>query len=464
MSTVTDSSAPLNRKAFFGMALTIATPAMLQNLISTLVSSADTIMLGYVSQEAMAASSLANQLVTVLSMAFYGLVAATSVMVAQYWGKKDTKTIERILGLGLRITLIVSLVFFVAAFFFPATVMKCFTNEEAIIREGVTYLRIVSFTYLMMGCSQIFVCVMRSMEKVVLPTVIYIVSLLTNVLLNATFIFGLFGAPKLGLVGVAIGTVVARAVELLICVIYSEFFSEIKIRMKAIFGKAGILLHDFLHLSLPSMANDVIWSLATTVYSMVMGRMGSDAVAANAVAVMAVNIGAVVCRGFAGATTIIVSKSLGANRIKEAKLYSARMIILTTFFGVLGFAVVLLIKPLMVSMYADKLTESALVLLSSMLLFRGIQLIGEAVNTCLICGCVRGGGDAKYGMFADMLFMWLVAVPLTLLAAFVFKLPAKWVYFVLCMDEFEKVIPFFIHYFKFNWLNNITRDESELTA
>ena len=202
----------LDKKQFLLYAIQLAFPIMIQNLISTLVNSADTIMLGYVSQTAMAASSLANQYTFVLFCFYYGLSAGTSVLCAQYWGKGDKQTVERILGLASRVVILISLIFFSISFFFPGAIMRLFTSSPETIHEGIRYLRVLSFSFIFMGFSQIFVSALRSVGKVVFPSVIYVVSLLVNVLLNATFIFGLFGLPKLGVIGVALGTVSARVV------------------------------------------------------------------------------------------------------------------------------------------------------------------------------------------------------------------------------------------------------------
>ena len=460
----TENRNALRMAPFLVMALTISAPSMLQSLISTLVSTADTVMLGYVSQDAMSASSLANQLPHVMSMAFFGLMAGSSVLSSQYWGKKDTDTIEKVLGLAIRLTLLISLLFFALAFFLPEYVMRYFTDDEAVIALGVRYLKIVSFSYLFNGFSNIYVSVVRSTERVVLPIAVYLISLAVNVTLNAVFIFGLFGAPVLGLTGVAIGTLAARVAEVIVCLVYDAAVSPIKIRLRALLTTGKVLTKDFFKVSLPSVANDVLWSLATTVYSVVIGHMGSDAVAANAVAVMAVNIGAVVCRGFNGGATIIISKPLGAGDRETAKLYSKRMLAIAVIVGVLGCLTIIGIRPLIAGMYADKLTENALSLLNMMFVMRAIQLIGESINTCTICGCFRAGGDAKFGMVTDLVFMWLVTVPLVLLAAYGLKLPLKWVYLTICLDEFYKMPVPTIHYFRFGWLNDITRSRSELEA
>lgn len=435
---------------------------MIQNLISTLVNSADTIMLGYVSQTAMAASSLANQYTFVLFCFYYGLSAGTSVLCAQYWGKGDKQTVERILGLASRVVILISLIFFSISFFFPGAIMRLFTSSPETIHEGIRYLRVLSFSFIFMGFAQIFVSALRSVGKVVFPSVIYVVSLLVNVLLNATFIFGLFGLPKLGVIGVALGTVSARVVEAAMCIVYSAVSRDVKIKLENLFRSSGVLFKDFIKISAPAVINDLVWGVAASTFTAILGHIGDDMVAANAVAVMVVNMGAIVCRGFANATTIIVSQTLGENRMEDTKVYASRMLRLTFVVSLLGCGVILAIRPLMLRFYSDKLTPTALSYLGILMIMTTWRLVGEAVNTCLICGCFRGGGDSKFGMILDTIFMWGVAVPLMAVAAYVLKLPPIWVYFVMTLDELEKMPFIFIHYFKHKWMKNITRDQKEL--
>lgn len=452
----------LDKKQFLLYAIQLAFPIMIQNLISTLVNSADTIMLGYVSQTAMAASSLANQYTFVLFCFYYGLSAGTSVLCAQYWGKGDKQTVERILGLASRVVILISLIFFSISFFFPGAIMRLFTSSPETIHEGIRYLRVLSFSFIFMGFSQIFVSALRSVGKVVFPSVIYVVSLLVNVLLNATFIFGLFGLPKLGVIGVALGTVSARVVEAVMCIVYSAVSRDVKIKLENLFRLSGVLFKDFIKISAPAVINDLVWGVAASTFTAILGHIGDDMVAANAVAVMVVNMGAIVCRGFANATTIIVSQTLGENRMEDTKVYASRMLRLTFVVSLLGCGVILAIRPLMLRFYSDKLTPTALSYLGILMIMTTWRLVGEAVNTCLICGCFRGGGDSKFGMILDTIFMWGVAVPLMAVAAYVLKLPPIWVYFVMTLDELEKMPFIFIHYFKHKWMKNITRDQKEL--
>lgn len=452
----------LDRKQFLLYALKLAFPIMIQNLISTLVNSADTIMLGYVSQTAMAASSLANQYTFVLFCFYYGLGIGTSVLCAQYFGKGDKQTVERIIGLAARVAILISLLFFAFSFFAPEAIMKIFSDSPQTIKEGAAYLKVLSFSFVFMGFSQVFVSALRSVGKIVFPSALYVGSLLVNVMMNAAFIFGLFGLPRLGVVGVALGTVSARAVEVILCFAYSAAGKDIKFRLKNLFRRSGVLFKDFLKISAPSVVNDLMWGMAATTCTAILGHIGDDMVAANAVAVMVVNMGAIVCRGFSNATTIIVSQTLGENRMEDTKVYAKRILWLTVIVSLLGCCVILAIRPFMVQFYRDKLTETAIYYLGIIMIMTTWRLVGEGINTCLICGCFRGGGDAKFGMVVDTVFMWGVSVPLMAIAAYVLKLPPVWVYFVMTLDEFEKMPVVFAHYFKFKWMKNITRDQKEL--
>ena len=431
----------LNKKDFLKYASKLAFPIMIQNLIGTLVNVADTVMLGYVSQTAMSASSLANQYTFILFCLYYGMATGTSVLCAQYWGKGDKKTVEKILGLAEKISLIVSLVFFVISFSMPTTIMKIFTNSPDTIAAGSEYLKVISFSFMFMGFSQVFMSALRSVGKIMLPSVTYIVSLCVNVLCNASFIFGLFGLPKLGVTGVALGTVIARIAEVLICLIYSLNSSDVRFRIKYFFAKSGILFRDFMKIASPAVINDVVWSFASSAFAAILGH-----------------IGAIACRGFANATTIIISQELGKDHKDTAREYGKRMLIITIIVSLIGCAIILAVRPMILDFYRDKLTETAIYYLGIFIVMTTWRLVGEGINTCLICGCFRGGGDSRFGMIVDSIFMWLVAVPLTFLAAYVLKLPPVWVYFIMTLDEFEKMPVVFIHYFRNKWLTNITRD------
>jgi len=435
----------------------LAFPIMVQNLISTLVGTADTVMLGFVGQTEMAASSLATQFIFVLFCAFYGMATATSVMCSQYWGKEDRISVEKIIGIAFRIGVIFSVVFTVISFVFPGMIMGLFTDSVETIEIGKVYLRILSVSFVFMAVSQVYLSALRSIGKVAFPSIVSVVSLVVNIILNATFIFGLFGMPKMGVMGVAIGTVMARVTEVIMCIVYSAR-SVVRIRIKYLFTKAGVLTKDFFRISMPAIGNDLIWSLATSVFASILGHMGDDIVAANAVAIMVVNIGAIAMRGFANATTIVIGQTLGAGLIEEAKRYAGKLVQLTAYVGGAGCIVILVLRPFIMDFYADKLTPVAISYLGSMMLMTTYRMVGEGINTCLICGCFRGGGDTRYGLIMDIIMMWCVSIPMMAVAAYVLHLPPIWVYFVMTLDEMVKMPFIFIHFFRYKWLINITRD------
>lgn len=447
----------MKTKELYIWALQLAVPIMIQELINTLVNTADTIMLGFVGQTAMAASSLANQYTFVLFCIYFGMATATSVMCAQYWGKGDHKTIERVIGLSARVAILSSALFTLVSFLFPVQVMHLFTDSPETVALGAQYLKIVSISFVFNAVSQVYISALRSIGKAMFPSVVAVVSLVVNVIFNASFIFGLFGLPKMGVIGVALGTVIARVTEVILCLAYS-YRCEIKFRVKYIFSKAGILAQDFIKICLPSIGNDLIWSLATTVFTVILGHMGDDIVAANAVAIMVVNIGAIAMRGFANATTIVIGQTLGANLIEETKEYAIKLVKLTAYVGVAGSVIIVILRPFIMDFYAGKLTATAVSYLGSMMFMTTYRMIGEGINTCLICGCFRGGGDTKYGLYMDCIMMWGVAIPVMAIAAYVLKLPPIWVYFAMTLDEIEKMPFIFIHFYKYKWMKNITRE------
>ena len=451
MYTVTKGSSSFNKDI-----LRLAVPIVLQNIVTTAVNSADVIMLGFVGQNALSAGSLANQVMFILQLVYTGISSGVIMLAAQYWGKKDTKTIEHIMGIGMQLSIFISSMFFIMAFFFPHVLMRIFTNDINLITEGIPYLRMVSFSYLFMSFSQVYLCAMRSIERVHFSTVTNAVALILNIIFNAVFIFGLFGAPKLGILGVALATVIARGVEFTICVIDNFIPKAIHFHIKNILEVNKILFFDFMKYSLPAFGNEIVWGVAFSMYSVIMGHLDSDIVAANAVVVVARNLGTVACFGIADAGAIILGKSIGSGNTDTIKSDSSHFVKITSMSAVVGGIVIFLLRPVFFTM-AD-LTPTAQSYLSIMLFINMYYIVGQAVNTALICGVFRSGGDSKWGFFCDIVDMWCYSVPLGFISAFVLKLPPMWVYFLICTDEFVKIPFVYKHYKSYKWLKNITRD------
>lgn len=447
------------KKIFYRKIFRLVLPIVLQNLLSAAVNSADVVMLNYVSQEAISAVSLATQYSSILFMVYYGLGTGATMLCAQYYGKGDMKAIQMVEGIALRFSVGISLIFAVAAFCIPELMMMVFTKDTALIEIGASYLRIVSLSYFCWGFIEIYLAVLRSTGRVTISMALNISALVMNVFLNAVFIFGLFGAPELGAAGVALATSISRLTELVLCFVVSARSKEIKLKPSLMFRKGGILLKDFIRLSLPALGNDVAWALAFSMYSVIMGHMGSDVVAANSIVVVVRNFGTVFCFGLANAGGILIGNEIGENKLELAKADTSRVVRLTIVSGFVGGLLVFLATPFVLQ-YAS-LSETAMYYLKYMLYINVYYIMGAAVNTTLIAGVFRAGGDSRFGFICDLVDMWCYAVPLGFLAAFVFKLPVLWVYFLLCTDEFVKWPWVIRHYKSYKWLKNITRDISE---
>ena len=439
-------------KSYLSMTAVIA----LQNLITYAVNLADNIMIGGYSQDALSGVSMVNQIQFLLQMMVMGIGNGIVVLGAQYWGKKDIESIRILHGIALRFSLIFGIAVTIAAFFWPSFLMRIFTNDENLVEVGSRYVKIVSVSYLCFSISQMFQAGLKSIERVKIVSTITVTAFCVNVLLNAVFIFGLFGAPKIGIAGVALATTVSRIVELVFTVIYSYMQKDVKIRFSNLVKFRRILTFDFLRYSMPALGNELVWGAAFTMYSVIMGHLGEDIVAANSVVGVLRNLGTVVCFGMAYGGAIVLGKTMGSGQMELAKRNAVRLIKTTIFSGIIGSLLMYALHPVL-PLLAD-LTPQAQHYSDVLLIINCFSIIGAAINTVLICGVFRAGGDSKFGFVMDAIMMWGVSVPLGLISAFVLKLPPLWVYFILYLDEFEKMPVIIIHYFKKKWLKNITRE------
>lgn len=441
---------------FYSQIFRLVIPIVIQNLLSAAVSSADVVMLNYVGQSSISAVSLASQYANVLFMVFYGLGTGATMLCAQYYGKGDMKAIQVVEGIALRFSMVISIVFAGTALLFPQGMMRIFTNDAELIAIGASYLRFMSVSYLCWGITEVYLAVLRSIGRVMISTAMNVLAFSLNIILNAVFIFGLFGAPKLGAMGVAIATSLSRLIELAACFIVSFMSKDIKLDFRYLFVRNKMLFSDFVRLSLPALGNDISWSVAFSMYSVIIGHLGTDAVAANSFVIVVRNFGTVLCFGMASAGGILLGNIIGENKLEEAREGAKKLMKLTVITGAIGGLIVLGATPFVLK-YAS-LTGQAMHYLKYMLLINTYYVMGAAVNTTLIAGVFRAGGDSRFGFVCDTIDMWCYAVPLGFIAAFVLKLPVLAVYFLLCTDEFAKWPWVIGHYRSGKWLNNITRD------
>lgn len=441
---------------FYRQIFKLAIPIIIQNLLSAAVNSADVIMLNYVGQSSISAVSLAANYSSILFMVYYGLGTGASLLCSQYSGKNNLQAIHAVEGIALRFSVGISILVALIAFMMPQRMMQLFTADPELITIGSSYLRVMGITYICWGISEIYLAVLRSIGRVTISMVLNVLAFVLNIFLNAVFIFGLFGAPKLGAAGVAIATALSRLDQLLACVIVSILSKDVKLNPAYMFLRSKVLFHDFIRLSLPALGNDLSWSVAFSMYSVILGHLGTDAVAANSLVIVVRNIGSVFCFAIASAGTILLGQIMGKGDLEKSKKYASRMLRLTVITGALGGVIVLAVTPFVLKFAS--LNETAMHYLKYMLLINSYYIMGSAVNTALIAGVFRAGGDTKFGLICDTVDMWVYAVPLGFFAAFVLKLPVLWVYFLLCTDEFVKWPWVLHHYRKGEWAKNITRE------
>lgn len=440
-----------NRKLW---ALTL--PITLQSLMLALVAAADALMLGMVSQDAMAAVSLATQIQFIQNMLLGGIVAGVGILGAQYWGKKDRLVLSKIFGMSVQEMMLVSIAFFIGCYFYPEKLMLLFAGDENLIRLGAEYLKVASWSYLLTGVSQAYLATMRVTDHASRSAWISSGAVVLNIVLNIIFIFGYFGVPALGVKGAALATVFARAIELIWCFVSTFEKSYIRLRLKYIFKVEKVLLFDFWKYSCPVLGAYMLWGSGFTAYTALMGHMGPDAAAANAVAAVVRDLMCCLSYGVAGGSAIVVGNALGAGDLELGRLYGRRITILSFLIGFICTLVILASIPL-VSCFIH-LTDTAYDYMVGMFLILSIYMIGRSVCTVVINGVFSAGGDTMFDVYSLAVCMWGIALPIAFAGAFYFHWHVLVIYGCTCLDEVGKVPWLIHHYKKYKWVKNITRE------
>lgn len=451
----------INWNTFYRNVAALVIPMALQNLINVGVTAADVIMLGRVGEKVLSGASLAGQIQFIMTLIFYGITSGATVLTAQYWGKKDTRTIEKVLGMGLTAGLITAVVFAAAALGIPEVLMRIYTSDPEVIAEGVRYLRIVGISYLFMAVTQVYLNIMRSIERVMIATLVYFVSLLVNIVINALLIFGLMGFPCLGIRGAAIGTLCARMVETAITLWYARYRNRVvRIRLRDMIHIDRVLLRDYLVYAMPVVLNELMWGMGSSANTAVIGHLGSAAVAANSVAQVARQLATVVVFGISHATAIYLGKTIGEQKLEHARAYAKRFLWLSIILGGIGGLVILAAAPLANAGLA--LTEDAKGYLTFMFFVMSYFTLCQSLNTTMVVGVFRSGGDTRFGLIMDVSTMWGCSILLGAVAAFVFHAGVPVVYVILMSDEVIKVPITIKRYLSYKWLKDVTRDQKEL--
>lgn len=431
-------------------------PIAFQQFMLALVSATDAAMLGALNQDSMSAVSLAGQFTFVENLFLAALNVGCNMFAAQYWGKGDKKALSGILGFSLRISGMISLVLSLMAGFAPGAIMGFLTNESVLIEYGSEYLRAVSLSYFLTGISQMYLCVMKNSGRARLSTLVSTVSVLMNIAVNAVLIFGLLGFPALGIRGAAYATVLSRAVEVSWVILASFGQNGIRTSRTALLKGIPGFRKTFWKYTGQFLFTELAWGTGFSMYSVIMGHMGTDAVAANSIANIVKNLLVCFCTGFAAGGSILIGNELGRGDLTKAKGDGEHLLRASVLAGIATGLVILVIAPFILR-FAN-LTDGARFYLKWMLVISSYYVIGKSINMMTIAGIFPAGGDSRFGMFSDSISLWVVTVPLGALAAFRWNLPVLAVYFILNLDEIIKLPFVFHHYHKYKWLKNLTQE------
>ena len=441
--------------AFFNKKLTaLALPIALQSFMLAAVAAADSLMLGSLDSIYMSAVSQATQVQFIQNMIVSSIVSGCSILGAQYWGKGDRQTVKNIFCMILRLNTIISLVFFLLCEFAPYMLMSIMTDSEELRLVGVEYLRIAGWSYLITGISQCYLAIMKVSEHADTAARISISAVIINIVLNAFFIYGLAFFDEMKHEGAALATVLARVIELILCVGFSLKKNYIRPNPTGLFRFYPAITRDFIKCVLPVLTSSLLWGSGFAAYTAFMGHLGKPAAAANAVVAVVRDLVCCLCNGIAAAAGIIIGNELGAGKLEKGKEYGDKLAALSFLCGFLSTLIMFALIPLLMTFV--KLDREASKLLIQMMLIMAVYMIGRCVNTVVINGILYSGGDIIFDTYSLIVSMWCVAIPLAFIGTY-YKWPVPLVYACTCVDEVGKIPWVMFHYRKYKWVKNLTR-------
>lgn len=429
----------MKNKEFYLKTAGLAVPIMLQNMITIGVNMADNIMVGSLGESALSAVALANQFINIYQCSCMGLGQGASIMISRFWGMKDEKALKQTVTITTRLCLLLGVIFTIVTWFFPELIMKIYIGEQNVIKEGISYLKILSVSCLMMGLSLVFSNVYRSVGNAKWPLISSIVAFVLNILCNYIFIFGKCGMPQMGVAGAALGTLIARIFEFVfICGYFVLFEKSIKYRIKDLGMNCSRLTKEFIKISFPVVISDTLYGFGNSAVSMVMGRIGSGFVSANSITLVTQQLSTVFIQGAAQSSSVVVGHTLGEGNIEKAKKEANLFLWMGLWMGILSSVIVIGISRFVISCYS--ITAETAGITMQLMYSIGIIMLFRGMSTIMTKGVLRGGGDTRFLMMADVLFLWVASVPLGYLTGVIWHFPAFWVYFFLKIDEILKFI------------------------
>ena len=446
------------KKVFNKELMSLAVPLALQNLLTALVGASDALMLGRLTQEAIAAVSLANQVAFVMSL-FYGVaIVSASVLVAQYWGKKDYLNAKRFLGIAIRYSFVIGVIFTAGAYFFAEQLIGILTNEPELIRIGAEYLRIVCFSYIFTAVLRCFLMIMKISGHAKLSVWISVVTVTVDMGADFFLIYGFGKIPALGANGSAYSTIVVEILALTWCVIWAQRNEKIRLGKDTLFYYSKAYERKLWKIIPGMMLSSLAWGLSIPMHSFFLGHLGTDATAAASVATVAQQLIQGLTHGLSTGIGIMIGKLLGQNMLEKAKEYGARSWNVALLSGLVNVLLLGIAGPLVYVFYVlEPLAKKYLI---QMLIFLAFYMVAFAYNTIITCGVFPAGGDSMYDGISVLIATWCFAIPLALIACFVLHLPVIVIYVVMCLDEIVKVPFIKWRYNKFIWLKNLTEEKA----
>lgn len=441
-------------RAFVRKTIAIALPITVQALLNNVLNMVDTLMIGQLGESTIAAVGLANKVFFVFSLLIFGICSGAGILAAQYYGEEDIPNLRRVLGMTLLLGVGASILFIIPATLIPGSVMRIFTPSQEAIAIGSAYLVIVCFSYPFTAITQGYIAILRAANQVMAPVIISIVSIIANVILNYGLIFGKLGLPRLGVAGAALATLIARIVEAvsLLTVIYVKKGAAAA-RFREMLSLSGDFVKKFFGTTAPVIANEFMWGLGVTIYSLVYGRMGDGPVAAITICQSVEQVYQVVFQGLSAATAVILGNILGAGDLKRADEYAKNFILLQFLFSLGAMAVCTGSRELLIGMFAvsGQVADFVRGCFTAFTLY----IPAKNFNYVNIVGILRSGGDTKAALFLDTTGVWLIGIPLAFLGGMVLKLPIYYVYAMVMAEEVYKLVLGFIRYRQKKWLKKI---------
>ena len=426
-------------RAFYKKLVSIGLPIALQGLITIGVNMMDTIMLGSLGEVAISASSLPNQFINIFHILCMGMGMGANVLTARFWGSQEIVSLKKACTIMFRLCFIIGSIFTLITIFFPGWIMRIYTSEEAVITEGIRYLNWSIPSYLLMGFSLVTTIVLRSVGSVTIPLYSSICAFFINIGCNYVFIFGKFGAPRMEVAGAALGTLISRIFEFtFICGYFFVKDKKVRYRFKDLFMKCGDMLRDYITISIPVLVSDGLMAFGNNTVTMVIGRLGSSFVSANAITQVTVQLSTVFIQGISNASSIMTGHTLGEGDVEKAQKQGFTFLGLGSVIGVFAGVLIMLISGPIISAY--NITEETRGIAEQLMMAVGFIVIFQSINSILTKGVLRGGGDTKFLMAADVLFLWVASIPLGYLAGLVLHLPAFWIYTFLKIDQIIKAV------------------------